>query len=579
VNPADEHRAERSEHDGEHLEPAAPADQLAGRTEQLAETAARQGDYARAADLAADSVRLTPTSETDDAARRALREVEFRAAAGETTRAIALADQLVAALDAGHRRAEAMSLRVFLDFADSEPVLRRALDDVREDPVFRARTLDLLGWQLGLYRGRLAEGTAASTKALALSRALGDAETTRVAAATLAEQLLLQGKPDDALFAEAVDEATGGRPFPLGRWPRVFRARALLWSGQLEPARREFQRMQRDADRLGSKFQRPYRLCDLAQVAVCAGDLDDAILLAQQGITAASTAGNEHAVVWLAQPLGLAAATQGRPDRANWAADLLSGWAVRNDEPPRQTMADEIRGALAAARGDWPSALGHFVTMVERLEAMGYAHPGARPGLPRAIEAAAMVDDRGLCRALTERLRDQADPLRSPLVDAQLAAADGQLALLEGDSGRAVHELDASVKAFRQLGYRFEAARAGLALARGWLRHGRRAAARDAAIAAREIAEAAAAPGWVAAADELLRRCGPAGDADATGDDQQLTRTETQICALVTEGLRNQEIAARMFVAVSTVEAHLTRIYRKLGLRSRTELTMWFRSD
>ncbi|MGH2629791.1 MAG: helix-turn-helix domain-containing protein [Actinomycetota bacterium] len=40
----------------------------------------------------------------------------------------------------------------------------------------------------------------------------------------------------------------------------------------------------------------------------------------------------------------------------------------------------------------------------------------------------------------------------------------------------------------------------------------------------------------------------------------------------MTEGMKNKEIAQAMFVSVATVEAHLTRIYRKLGVRSRGEL-------
>ena len=44
------------------------------------------------------------------------------------------------------------------------------------------------------------------------------------------------------------------------------------------------------------------------------------------------------------------------------------------------------------------------------------------------------------------------------------------------------------------------------------------------------------------------------------------------MAALVVEGRTNREVAAQLFTTVATVEAHLTRIYRKLGLRSRTQL-------
>ncbi|HST65643.1 MAG TPA: LuxR family transcriptional regulator [Mycobacteriales bacterium] len=546
-----------------------PDEGVAARLEDVADGLARQGSSGAAAELAAHSARLTPPELVDDRARRALREVGYRAAAGETARAMALADRLVARLGPGRWRAEALTLRVFLDFADSERFLRQALDDVGDDPAFRARVLDLLGWQLGLYRGRLAEGVAACTTALALARSQGDAETACVAEATLAEELTLQGRPSDDMLAAAVRGSAGLRLSPLGRWPRVFRARAWLWAGQLADARREFLRLQKEAVVLGSEFQRPYRLCDLALLAIHAGDVDGATRCAEDGTAAARDAGNEHAVIWLAHPLGLAAAMRGDADRAEAAATLLVEWGETNEEPPRQTMADEIRGTLAAGAGDWTRALHHFGAMAERLDEMGYGHPGARPGLPRAVEAAAMVGDQALCARLTDRLRTEAATLRLPLVDAHLAAARGQLALLAGERA-AVDCLEAAVAAYGRLGYRFDAGRAGLALARARLRAGRRTAAREAAQAARAVFAAAPAPGWVAMADELLRRTGAGAAADA------LTRTETRIAALVADGRSNREIAGDLFVSVSTVEAHLTRIYRKLGLRRRTELGSWF---
>jgi DNA-binding CsgD family transcriptional regulator len=52
-----------------------------------------------------------------------------------------------------------------------------------------------------------------------------------------------------------------------------------------------------------------------------------------------------------------------------------------------------------------------------------------------------------------------------------------------------------------------------------------------------------------------------------------LTGTEARIAAMVREGASNREIATRMFLSVKTVEATLTRIYRKLGVRSRTQLS------
>jgi DNA-binding CsgD family transcriptional regulator len=51
-----------------------------------------------------------------------------------------------------------------------------------------------------------------------------------------------------------------------------------------------------------------------------------------------------------------------------------------------------------------------------------------------------------------------------------------------------------------------------------------------------------------------------------------LTTTEARLAALAADGLSNKEIAASLHMSVHTVEAHLTRIYRKLGIRSRAAL-------
>jgi DNA-binding CsgD family transcriptional regulator len=57
-----------------------------------------------------------------------------------------------------------------------------------------------------------------------------------------------------------------------------------------------------------------------------------------------------------------------------------------------------------------------------------------------------------------------------------------------------------------------------------------------------------------------------------------LTQTEGRVAALVAAGSTNREVADALFVSVHTVEANLKRIYRKLGIRSRTELASRFPS-
>ncbi len=75
------------------------------------------------------------------------------------------------------------------------------------------------------------------------------------------------------------------------------------------------------------------------------------------------------------------------------------------------------------------------------------------------------------------------------------------------------------------------------------------------------------APLWRELAEDELRRASP-----RPRRDRELTSAERRVAALVAQGLTNREVAAQLFTTISTVEAHLTRTYRKLGIRSRAQL-------
>jgi DNA-binding NarL/FixJ family response regulator len=73
---------------------------------------------------------------------------------------------------------------------------------------------------------------------------------------------------------------------------------------------------------------------------------------------------------------------------------------------------------------------------------------------------------------------------------------------------------------------------------------------------------------WVARAQAEIGRLG----GRRARERDELTPTERRVAELAADGRSNREIAAELFVAERTVEANLTRIYRKLGVRSRTQL-------
>jgi DNA-binding CsgD family transcriptional regulator len=118
-----------------------------------------------------------------------------------------------------------------------------------------------------------------------------------------------------------------------------------------------------------------------------------------------------------------------------------------------------------------------------------------------------------------------------------------------------------------RLGWPFERARTLLALG-GVLRRARqKRAAREALGQAQAVFDQLGARLWSAMTAAELARLG--GRAPGTGS---LTPTERHVAELVAQGHTNTEVAALLFLSAKTVAAHLTRVYAKLGLRSRSEL-------
>jgi len=113
----------------------------------------------------------------------------------------------------------------------------------------------------------------------------------------------------------------------------------------------------------------------------------------------------------------------------------------------------------------------------------------------------------------------------------------------------------------------FEPARASLALGEIRRRARKKAAARDAIAHGLAIFERLGAERW---ADRARAELGRSNARRTPG--AELTETELRVAELASAGQTNREIADGLFMSVHTVEAHLTRIYRTLGVHSRTEL-------
>ena len=113
----------------------------------------------------------------------------------------------------------------------------------------------------------------------------------------------------------------------------------------------------------------------------------------------------------------------------------------------------------------------------------------------------------------------------------------------------------------------FELARALLEEGRVERRANRKLAARESLQRAGAIFDRLGAPLWRAHADAELARVGLR---HAPAD--RLTESERRVAELAAGGMTNREVAAAAFMSTKTVEANLSRVYRKLGIHSRAEL-------
>jgi DNA-binding CsgD family transcriptional regulator len=149
---------------------------------------------------------------------------------------------------------------------------------------------------------------------------------------------------------------------------------------------------------------------------------------------------------------------------------------------------------------------------------------------------------------------------------AQALRSRGAIAAARGDLAEAVDLLERAVRRHDEVGDPFGRGRALLALGVARLRIRQKRAARSALDAALATFEGLGAESWAGATRFELARVG--GRTRIGG----LSPSEQRVAALVAEGRTNREIASSLFLGERTVASHLTSVYAKLGLRSRTEL-------
>jgi DNA-binding CsgD family transcriptional regulator len=306
---------------------------------------------------------------------------------------------------------------------------------------------------------------------------------------------------------------------------------------------------------------------DVALVECAAGDFETAERAVERAIEVSLDAGDAWSSRLLLYVRSLVDAWLGRAEAARTAASRLVEESGTLGMGKAVTRGLAVLGFLALSEGDAEGAARQLGEAARRREEMGIRHPGAEAELPDAVEALALAGDPAGSTALLERLEDHAEAVGCPWPLAAAGRARGALLLAQSEPDEAAAPLEEAAASFDRLGFRPDAARARLLLGRALHRGGHRSRAAEALEAARGSFAELGAPLWEARASEELERVAPGR---STGE---LTAAERRVVELVAAGRTNRETAQALFMSVATVEAHLTRIYRTLGIRSRSELT------
>ncbi len=538
--------------------------EIAGVLEDAAALAATRGAPIAATELAEHALRLTPPDAHADRHRRVLVAARAQSSAGEWTRARSVLADLLADTRAGSLRAEALVLLAELESERrSVQLLEEALREAASRPALRSVIHCRLAWTSSK------PGFDHARRALELADELDDDQLRGQAGAMQAILSWFAGA------AEAPEDLPARvRDFPSAVGGELLvREATLAVVNTLAPARkrdvarvlleREYEEWRERDEPRSSRA-----LWGLAWVELWAGRWVLGAEYAAHARDISIQYGLEMPQDHL--PSAVIAVHRGQLDLAREHSER--GLDLAHEQfggHPVQLMA--VLGLVARGTGDSSLAEDWFEKADRRASELGWGEPSVRWWT--ADHAEMLLEDGRIDDAV--RILDvwEADAARvaREWVLAHVTRCRGLVAAAEGDVARAASFLERAVAQHEEVGDPFGTARAllGLGIVRRRVR--KKLDAREAIQAALDGFEELEAAIWVEKARGELGRIG------GRRREEGLTPAERRVAALVAEGRTNREVAAALFVTERTVASHLSHVYAKLGVRSRTELARQLR--
>jgi DNA-binding CsgD family transcriptional regulator len=539
---------------------------LADEVTALARERGTDGAWAQAATLFRDASRLTPDPLQRD--ERLTLAVDALVAAGDCGGAAALVPAVENLRETPLRNAVLAYLAILRGRAtEAEVRLRRAWDIVNpeRDPgtaaliaqryvlhsLIRCRGDELVGWADRALE--LADRDSPAGIESAAIRGLG---------------MLAAGHPKRATatyddLAGRVRHGAQAQRITMGRgWVQFIR-------DDVDGARSSLESAVAAAGLGGSTRITLWSLAWLARVQFATGDWDRALAVVATARDLVWSSG-----IVIVTPMLEWTAAQIHALRGDWAdaeAAVRAADVVTQDYEMMRIPALLARAQIAEAEADYARVRRLLEPLPRMAKGTSLSEPGYWPW-PDVLANALVIDGRlaeadAFLRPHEERARTRGH--RSAM--ARLGYARGRLLGAQGDLGAARARFEESLTLLDGLPLRYDLARINFAYGQTLRRAGKR---RDADVvigAARELYLSLGAQTYVARCERELK-AGGMNQLRGSRDSVELTPQEEAVTALVARGLTNREVAAELFVSPKTVQYHLTRVYAKLGVRSRAEL-------
>jgi DNA-binding CsgD family transcriptional regulator len=568
-----------AEQQARHLAAASigPDEVVAAALEMAGTEAMGRGAALVGAELAERAAELTPLDDEPCRLRRLLAAAEAMRTVGDGQRARRLLEAVLARAEAGPQRADALHQLALVATDDGGPQLAEAaLAEAGTDLALLA-DIEMSAAMFAVMGGAM---PAARQHAESAARHAAAAEQPFLLARALSNVAFLRHVAGDGLQRELLVrsgrlERAGGGHLRDDTALQILGFQ-LYVNGDLSEAREVLLVELERSRELGYLDHESFGLLLLAELEVRAGRWQLADEYARQ--TLELSLGTE---LWNAEAgaqwiVALVDAHLGRVDSARLHAETGRRQAEALGDLTFATRCSHVLGFLELSLGDAPAAVRHLAPLRGSEARLGVREPAMFCIGPDLAEALVLAGDMEDAKAVQVDLETRGRQLERTWAVATGLRCAGLIAAAEGQPGPALASLARAVELHAVLQQPFDRARTLLALGTVQRRAKQRADARGSLEAALAVFEELGAVLWAERARAETARL---GGRRARGERDELTATERRIAALAAEGRSNREIAGELFVSERTVEANLTRAYRKLGVRSRTELARRLPAD